>query len=138
MAAARAKARVARRHWPLTEKRRIVDLTLSAGASVSEIARTYGLHPNIVHQWRRLHRAGRLEAQSAPASQTDVETASTTFVPVRVVPAVRRARAVVQRDARARSSSVMHIILASGSAVLIESVAIDAALVCAVVAEMRR
>jgi transposase-like protein len=139
MAAAKTgKARVARRHWPLTEKRRIVELTLSVGTSVMEIARTHALHPNIVHQWRRLYRAGKLDAQSAPALQSDKDAVSAMLVPVRVVPAVRQSRSVVQRDTSARCSSVMHVMLASGSALRIESAAIDAALVCAVVAELRR
>ncbi len=133
-----AKAHVARRRWPLVEKRRIVELTLSAGISVVEIARTHALHPNIVHQWRRLYRSGKPDAQSAPAPQIDSDAASAMFVPVRVVPAVRQSRATVQRDTSPVCSSVMHVMLASGSALRIESAAIDAALVCAVVAELRR
>ena len=137
MAAARvAKAGVPRRHWPLAEKRRIVELTLSAGASVAEIARSHALHPNIVHQWRRLYRAGKLHDPSAP--QSDRDAVSAMFVPVHVVPALRQSRAAVQPDTSARCTSVMHVMLASGSALRIESGAIDATLVCAVVAELRR
>ncbi len=137
MAAARvAKAPVARRRWPLTEKRRIVEATLSAGVSVADIARTHALHPNIVHQWRRLYRAGRLDAQPASATQSGSDAVSARFIPVRVVPAVRQSRAAVERDTSA-FGSVLHVMLASGSALRIESAAIDAALVCAVVAELR-
>ena len=139
MAAARvAKPRVARRHWPLAEKRRIVELTLSSHASVEEIARTHALYPNIVHRWRRLYRAGKLDAQLAPAPQSDRDAVSAMFVPVRVVPAVRQLPTAVKRQTSACCSSVMHVMLASGSALRIESAAIDTALVCAVVAELRR
>ncbi len=139
MAAAKAgQARVARRHWPLTEKRRIVELTLPAGASVVEIARTHAVHPNIVHQWRRLYRAGKLGAQSTPEPQRDSDAMSAMFVPVRVVPATRQSRPVVQRDTSESFTSVMQVTLASGSTLRIESAAIDAALVCAIVAELRR
>jgi transposase-like protein len=139
MAAARgAKAGVARRHWPLTDKRRIVELTLSAGASVVEIARIHALHPNIVHQWRRLYRAGKLDAQSAPDPQSDTATVSAMFVPVRVVPAMHQSRAPAQRDTSASCTSVMQVMLASGSVLRIESDSIDAASICAVVAELRR
>ena len=139
MAAARAgTARVARRHWPVSEKRRIVELTLSAGESVAEVARMHALHPNIVHQWRRLYRAGKLESQSVPAPLSDIPAMSAMFVPVRVVPAEPRSRAAVKLDTAACRSSVMHVMLPSGSALRIESAAIDPILVCAVVAELRR
>ena len=46
---------------PLTEKRRIVELTLPPGVLVKEIARTHALHPNIIHLWRRLYRTGKLD-----------------------------------------------------------------------------
>jgi hypothetical protein len=49
---------------------------------------------------------------------------------------VRQSRAAVERDTSA-FGSVLHVMLASGSALRIESAAIDAALVCAVVAELR-
>ena len=83
MAAARVvKARMARRKWPLAEKRRIVELTLSPGASVLEIARTHALYPNIVHRWRRLYRAGNFDVQSTPTLQSDGDSVamSGTFV----------------------------------------------------------
>jgi transposase-like protein len=119
------------------EKRQIVELTLSTGASVVEIARAHALHPNIVYHWRRLYRAGKLDAQPASAPQSDSDAVSATFVPVRVVPAVRQSLAALQRDMSA-CCSVLHVMLASGSTLRIESAAIDAALVCAVVAELRR
>lgn len=44
------------------EKRRIVELTLAAGASVARIAQAEGVNANQVFQWRRAWRSGGLEA----------------------------------------------------------------------------
>lgn len=44
----------------IAEKRRIVEETLAAGASVARVARARGVNANQVFQWRRLYRAGRL------------------------------------------------------------------------------
>ena len=42
------------------ERRRIVEETLEAGASVARFALKYGVNANQVFQWRRLHRDGKL------------------------------------------------------------------------------
>ena len=42
------------------ERRRIVEETLEAGASVARVALKYGVNANQVFQWRRLHRDGKL------------------------------------------------------------------------------
>jgi len=49
-----------RRYRALEEKRRIVEETLSEGASVALVARTHGVNANLVFNWRRLYQAGRL------------------------------------------------------------------------------
>jgi transposase len=49
-----------RRYRALKEKRRIVEETLSEGASVALVARTHGVNANLVFNWRRLYQAGRL------------------------------------------------------------------------------
>lgn len=48
----------------VAEKRRIVELTLAAGASVARIAQAEGVNANQVFQWRRAYRSGGLEADS--------------------------------------------------------------------------
>jgi transposase len=50
----------------VAEKRRIVEETLAAGASVARVARAHGVNANQVFQWRRLYRAGRLGGTSLP------------------------------------------------------------------------
>lgn len=70
-----ARIRQTRRRRPLEQKRRIVESTFAAGVSIAQVAREHGVNANQLHSWRRLYQAGRLGAQSAPA----------TLLPVRVV-----------------------------------------------------
>ena len=42
-----------RRHWPRAEKERLVGLSLEPGASVSDIARSAGLHVSQLFRWRK-------------------------------------------------------------------------------------
>jgi transposase-like protein len=132
------KSRAPRRRLPAAEKRRIVELTLSAGASISDIAREHAVHPNTVDQWRRLYRAGKLDAQSSPALRRDDKAVSALFVPVRVVAPLPQVQQVVHDDSRACCGGVVQLMLASGATLRIESAKIDTALVCALVAELRR
>ena len=55
----------ARQRRSIAEKRRIVEETLVAGASVAKVARAHGVNANQVFGWRRLYRAGRLGEQRA-------------------------------------------------------------------------
>ena len=57
------------------EKRRIVEETLSPGASVSVVARRHDVNANQVFMWRREYRAGNLGGGTAVAG----------FIPVGVV-----------------------------------------------------
>jgi transposase len=52
----------------IAEKRRIVEETLAAGASVARVARARGVNANQVFQWRRLYLAGRLGGTPATAA----------------------------------------------------------------------
>jgi transposase len=52
----------------IAEKRRIVEETLAAGASVARVARARCVNANQVFQWRRLYRAGRLGGTPATAA----------------------------------------------------------------------
>jgi transposase len=56
-----------RRRWSGTDKQQIVDETLVPGASISAVARRYGLHPSQVFAWRKAAREGDItELPSAP------------------------------------------------------------------------
>ena len=54
-----------RRFRTITEKRRIVDLTLVPGASVAEVARAHGVNANQVFKWRRAFERGELVERCA-------------------------------------------------------------------------
>ena len=139
MAAAKdVKERAPRRRWPPSEKRRIVELTLRAGASVRAIASEHGVHPTSLNHWKALYRAGKLDAQVKSAPRVPGPAASATFVPVDVLPAVRRPQPAAHPDAAASRSSIMQLVLASGATLRIETGALDAEFVCALVAELQR
>jgi hypothetical protein len=59
-------------------------------------------------------------------------------VPVSLVGSVGTAETLSAVDANARYGSVVQLVLASGASMRIESGALDATLVCALVAELRR
>jgi transposase len=54
-----------RRIWTKEQRRKIVEETLKAGASVSLIARAHDVNANQVFKWRKLYREGRLEVRPA-------------------------------------------------------------------------
>jgi transposase len=53
-----------RQYRSLEEKQRIVGEALAEGASVARIARAHGVNANLVFNWCRLYRAGRLRRRS--------------------------------------------------------------------------
>lgn len=53
-----------RRYRSLEEKQRIVGEALAEGASVARVARAHGVNANLVFNWCRLYRAGRLRRGS--------------------------------------------------------------------------
>jgi transposase len=64
-----------RRRHPLSEKRRIVELTFQPGASVARIAQVNGVNANQVFKWRRAFERGEL---------TEPYSESTALLPVTV------------------------------------------------------
>ena len=52
--------RMARRRRSVEEKRRIVEETLEAGASVARVARRHAVNANQVFYWRKKYHEGRL------------------------------------------------------------------------------
>jgi transposase len=67
-----------RRRWTSAEKQRIVEESLTADTTVSEVARRYDIHPNLLHLWRRQARSGTVQPSGAPAGE--VEFASVAVV----------------------------------------------------------
>src|SRR6201984_2525276 len=63
-----------RQYRSLDEKQRIVGEALAEGASVARVARAHGVNANLVFNWCRLYRAGRLgrrrEAKLLPVRVT--------------------------------------------------------------------
>ena len=53
-----------RQYRSLEEKQRIVGEALAEGASVARVARAHGVNANLVFNWCRLYRAGRLSRRS--------------------------------------------------------------------------
>jgi transposase len=70
------------------ERRQIVEETLKAGASVSQVARAHDVNTNQVFYWRRQYRAGWFE---------EITKRATALVPVKVV---RSAGATLQATGR--------------------------------------
>jgi len=50
-----------RRRFTAAEKRRLLDETQAPGASVSSVARRYGVSPSLLFRWRRLMDEGGLQ-----------------------------------------------------------------------------
>ena len=130
--------RALRRRWAPAEKRRIVELTLHAGASVAAIAREHGVNRSNLRQWQSLYRAGKLDLHGKSASAVAGPTTSATFVPVNVVRPVRRSPMAAHSVSQISKSVVVQLVLATGATLRTETGALDAALVCALVAELRR
>src|SRR5690348_1310353 len=81
------------------ERRKIVEETLKPGASVALIARAHGVNANQVFKWRAQYRKGRL----------DVESPTTTLVPVKVSDAVQPLQPPARRKSKAKKFGVIDI-----------------------------
>ena len=56
--------RQVRKRRSAAEKRLIVEQALEPGASVARVARAHGLNANVVFNWRRLYKEGKLTAEA--------------------------------------------------------------------------
>ena len=74
-----------RRKHSIAEKRRIVEATLVAGASV---AREHGVNANQVFGWRQLYQRGLLGGNVASVALVPVKVTESATAPVRPDPAV--------------------------------------------------
>ena len=73
-----------RQRRSVEEKRRIVEQTLSEGASVARVARGHGINANQVFGWRRLYQAGRLGGASPRNLTAQNNDQAIQMLPVRV------------------------------------------------------
>lgn len=53
-----------RRNWSVDEKRQMIEETYHVGASVSQVARKYGINPSQLFYWRRRMEQGALKGIS--------------------------------------------------------------------------
>jgi transposase len=88
-----------RRMRTKAERRRIVEETLMAGASVSRVARSHDVNANQVFNWRRLYRAGQLETESSSPS----------LLPIKITGPVERPQRVSRKAVRRNRSGTIDI-----------------------------
>jgi transposase-like protein len=137
MAASKApKQRLPYRRIPPAEKRRIVELTLREGASISAIAREYGVNRHSLYQWQALYRAGKLNAQ--PTSGAHAGASGATFLPVTIASAARPSRSARALTTNVGGINVVELTVSSGAMLRIETAALSTELIRALIAELRR
>ena len=130
------------RRWPLSEKRRIVELTHGKGASISKIALAHGLHPTSLSHWRSLYRAGKL-SDDPPRKRSSGTAAETTLLPVMISTRHPEDAAIAQpaldfpASSRTHENAIVHVSLSSGATLRIETCSLDVSLVRALLAELR-
>lgn len=115
-----------RRRRSAVERRRIVEETLEAGASVARVALKHGVNANQVFQWRRLYRDGKLGALAVDAIQ---------LLPVSIVEDREPRQAEPVEVARERSGAI-HIELPGDVRISVEG-SVDPAMVRAVLKSLR-
>jgi transposase len=115
-----------RRRRSAVERRRIVEETLEAGASVARIAMKYGVNANQVFQWRRLYSQGKLGATPLSAMK---------LLPVSVVEA-QEAPKVEPEEVRPGRCGSVHIELPGKIRISLEG-EVDPAVVRAVLKSLR-
>ena len=80
------------------ERRRIVEETLQAGASVSRVAQTHGVNANQLFAWRKLYKEGRLNEDPGDA-----------LIPVKVANDALQVAVKVQAKRQRRSAGIIDI-----------------------------
>lgn len=124
-----------RRRLPIAEKRRIVELTLQPGTSIHAVAREQGVNRSSLYQWQARYRSGKLEIQPSAASRLGGYISTAQFLPVTIATAAPILRPVGDCGGGA---SVVQIALPSGVTLRIETAVLDAAFICALVAQVQR
>src|SRR6266702_7235185 len=81
MSNASPKARHTHRVYSLEFKQQVVQETLEPGTSVSLVARRHDMNANVVFEWKRLYREGKLKLPGVEAALTSF----TEVLPVNVI-----------------------------------------------------
>lgn len=131
-----AHQRPPHRLWPLSEKRRIVELTLCEGASVSAIARAHGVHATSLSHWRTLYAAGTLVA-GAPQATRGRRRSDATLLPVTITPTDSVAERTSARSIPSHRAAIVQLTFSCGTALRIESDVFDMSMICALVAQVQ-
>jgi transposase len=97
-----APIRRKRRSWNPDEKRRIVDESLEAGASIAEVARRHALNANQLFTWRRVF-------EVAPAARKKLAP----ILPVTIAPDT------TAEGSSSASRGPMEIVLSEGDRILV-------------------
>lgn len=100
-----------RRRWSREEKERLVAASLEPGVSVSEVARSAGIHVSQLFRWRK-ELCDRVDAGSSQLVPVEIVPAATT-------PAVEAAPSA-SRDRRRRKSGIIEIELGGGRRVRVD------------------
>ena len=137
MVASEAAHQKSPHRWPLSEKRRIVELTLCEGASVSAIARAHGVHATSLSHWRTLYAAGKLTA-GVPRAARKGRRSDTTLLPVTIAPAHCVAERASALSLPSHRAAVVQLTFSCGTALRIESDLLDTTMICALVAQVQR
>ena len=130
------------RRWPTVEKRRIVELTMRKGASISKIALAHGVHATSLSHWRALYRSGKLTGES-PQKHACGSAVSAKFLPVTIAAEpernTRSPRATVRSSLsmQMRARHTVYISLPSGVTLSFETGALDVAFIRALLTELR-
>ncbi len=66
-------------------KRELIELCLSGTVSVAKVALTYGINPNLLHNWIALYRKEGVGSLPSPLRETSA-CAPTSFIPVVTTP----------------------------------------------------
>jgi transposase-like protein len=133
------RQRGSHRRWPLSEKRRIVELTLQQGASVSAIARAHGVNPTSLSHWRTLYAAGKLAARAQRATLNGGSSRSKpTLLPVRVESSDSVIEGALSRSLPSQRIGIVQLTFACGATLRIENDRLDLAMICALVAQVQR
>jgi transposase len=113
----------------VAEKRRIVELTMVAGASVATVARAEGVNANQVFEWRRAYRGGRLN--------DDGSEQSLALLPVVVSHGDEVEKRSTQEEQQASACGTIHVELPGRALISVEGRA-DAVLLRAILESLRK